>query len=47
LTTILPAVEKVQQHIRDITPPAFKFTTSVPPFVPLFARPEEVLLEVP
>jgi len=47
LTTVLPAVEKVNEHISEITPPTFKFTGSVPPFVPLFARPEEVLLEVP
>jgi hypothetical protein len=47
LRTVLPAVEKVNEHISEITPPTFKFTGSVPPFVPLFARPEEVLLEVP
>lgn len=47
LRTVLPALEKVQDHIREIDPPTFKFTDSVPPFVPLFARPEEVLLEVP
>ncbi|MDR6633831.1 hypothetical protein J2X72_002631 [Phyllobacterium sp. 1468] len=44
LETVLPAVEKVAEHLNDISQPNFRLN---PDFVPPFARKEEVLLEVP
>ena len=44
ISTVLPVAETVQNHIRDISRPDFKFP---PKFVPPFARPEEALLEIP
>jgi len=44
ISTVLPAVTKLKDHIDEISRPAFKFTAD---FVPPFARPEEELLEVP
>ncbi len=44
LETVLPAVEKVVQHLNEISQPTFKFPRN---FVPPFARSDEVLLEVP
>ena len=43
LETVLPAVEKVEDHLGEISKPNFTFKDFVPPF----ARPEEVLLEAP
>ena len=44
LETVLPAVEKVVDHLSEISQPNFRLQ---PDFVPPFARKEEVLLEVP
>ncbi len=44
LATVLPAVEKVVDHLNEISQPNFRLK---PNFVPPFARREEVLLEVP
>lgn len=44
LETVLPAVEKVVNHLNEISQPGFRLK---PDFVPPFARKEEVLLEVP
>ncbi|MBB3236708.1 hypothetical protein [Phyllobacterium endophyticum] len=44
LETVLPAVEKVADHLNDISQLNFRLS---PDFIPLFARKEEVLLEVP
>lgn len=44
LETVLPAVEKVVNHLNEISQQGFRLK---PDFVPPFARKEEVLLEVP
>ncbi|WP_324764733.1 hypothetical protein SO078_27800 (plasmid) [Sinorhizobium meliloti] len=44
LETVLPAVEKVVDHLNEISQPGFRLK---PDFAPPFARKEEVLLEVP
>ena len=42
--TVLPAVRKVNDHIKDVSDPDSTFP---PDFVPTFAKPEEELLEIP